>query len=208
MHTNISLPHRTALVQVGMMISRVTDTELSRPTPCLGWDLCDLLEHMVGQNHGFAAAVHGHGPDLAEWLPRELGPDLARTWQVSADLVHSAFELADVDVHVELAEFRPPQPFPLPAAQSFHFLDTVIHGWDIAAALGVPYPCDRETADLVVRVATRIPAAAEDRGADRPFRAVLNLPEGAAPLDHALALTGRDPAWSAAAAGRSERSVG
>lgn len=197
MLTNVTPLHHQALAKVGTLITGLSDLELSLPTPCQGWSLRGLLEHMVGQNHGFAAAARGDGADPAQWLPRALGPDPARTWQLSADQVEGAFALADVSTQVELAEFASPQPFPLQAAQSFHFLDTVIHGWDVAAAIGVPYECDRETTELLVGFATEIPASAEDRGPLRPFRAVVQVPADAGPLDHALALTGRDPAWTA-----------
>ncbi|NML52559.1 hypothetical protein HHL19_17940 [Streptomyces sp. R302] len=38
------------------LVARVTPADLTRPTPCAGWDLKDLLDHMTAQHHGFAAA--------------------------------------------------------------------------------------------------------------------------------------------------------
>ncbi|MFI2213758.1 maleylpyruvate isomerase N-terminal domain-containing protein [Streptomyces sp. NPDC020141] len=48
----------------------VTREDLSRPTPCAGWTLADLLAHMAAQHRGFAAAARGFGADPAQWVVR------------------------------------------------------------------------------------------------------------------------------------------
>ena len=51
------------------VVAGVTTEDLTRPTPCAGWNLLGLLAHMTAQHHGFAAAARGHGEDEAAWRP-------------------------------------------------------------------------------------------------------------------------------------------
>ena len=55
--------HRTVVLASVDVVSAVTTDDLSRPTPCAGWNLSDLLTHMTVQHRGFAAAAHGLGAD-------------------------------------------------------------------------------------------------------------------------------------------------
>ncbi|HEY0639365.1 MAG TPA: maleylpyruvate isomerase N-terminal domain-containing protein, partial [Pseudonocardiaceae bacterium] len=59
------------------VVAGVSADDLGRPTPCAGWDLRRLLAHMTGQNHGFAAAAGGAGPDPALFADRHPGAVLA-----------------------------------------------------------------------------------------------------------------------------------
>src|SRR5690349_5317050 len=49
--------HRQATEAVQPVYRQIRRADLRRMTPCAGWDLQQLLRHMVGQDHGFAAAV-------------------------------------------------------------------------------------------------------------------------------------------------------
>src|SRR4051812_25378579 len=62
------------------LVARVTEADLGRRTPCAGWDLAMLLEHMTTQHLGFAAAAAGRGADPAVW---QLTPPSADTGPVS-----------------------------------------------------------------------------------------------------------------------------
>jgi uncharacterized protein (TIGR03083 family) len=64
--------HARALRTSAAIVARAGVADLGRPTPCAGWDLSDLLAHMVGQNYGFASAVEGDG-DLAVFADRVVG---------------------------------------------------------------------------------------------------------------------------------------
>ena len=46
--------HRTSIAVASTYVTRITDADLARSTPCSQWNLRQLLEHMVGQHAGFA----------------------------------------------------------------------------------------------------------------------------------------------------------
>src|SRR5579872_7165913 len=56
------------------LVSRITDADLARPTPCVGWTLADLLAHMTSQHRGFAAAAAGDGADPRHWADKHASP--------------------------------------------------------------------------------------------------------------------------------------
>jgi uncharacterized protein (TIGR03086 family) len=86
--------------------------------------------------------------------------------------------------------------FPGPVAVSFHFVDYLIHGWDVAKAIGaVPEP----GADLVqaaLKMVSRYPDTPQVRGPGAPFAAKVAVPDDAPPLDRLVGLLGRAPSWA------------
>ena len=61
--------HRSAVLQSIDVVNTVTPADLDRSTPCAGWTLATLLDHMTVQHRGFAAAARGKGADAAIWRP-------------------------------------------------------------------------------------------------------------------------------------------
>ncbi|WP_406200868.1 TIGR03086 family metal-binding protein [Kitasatospora sp. NBC_01560] len=197
--------HTRAVELADGVIGTVQPEQLVLPTPCAGWDLRRLLEHVVGQHRGFAAAARGAGPDLELWRDVPVDGDPAGAFRRSAEQLTAAFAEAaakDAELPLRLPEIRDGGPFPLSEAVGFHLLDTLVHAWDVEAALGAPPELARAVdgeerlAAALLAVAERVPAAPADRAPGRAFRARLEQPGGAGPFDRALALLGRDPAWA------------
>ena len=125
------------------VVAGVATDDLRRPTPCAGWNLCDLLAHMTAQHRGFAAAARGHGADLAMWDPTtvadRVAADPAGTYAAAADDVLVAFAADGVlESAFALPELGPGASFPGALAIGFHFVDYVVHGWDVARSIGAP----------------------------------------------------------------------
>src|SRR5918999_780638 len=131
---NILDLHRRAVAGIRSVVDRVSPADLGLPTPCAGWDLRALLEHMAGQDRGFAAAVRAAraGDDVAvsAFAPHPLGPSPAATVTDGLDEVVAAFA-AGADDPVLLPEFD--RRLPLPIIVQMHLIDTLVHGWDVAA---------------------------------------------------------------------------
>jgi len=189
--TPLLAAHRRALALAGAAVAAIPPDTLDLETPCAGWTLDQLLAHMVGQNHGFAAAARGDGADLARWTDRPVGDDPAGAFARSAAEVAEAFAAADAPF--DLPELRT-RPVPAQRAIGFHLLDTLVHGWDVAVAVGIPYGCPPEDAQLLLGIARRVPGV---RPPGSPFRPGLTPVGGVSrpPFDQALALLGRDPDW-------------
>lgn len=171
------------------------DGDWARDTPCAGWDLRRLVAHMTAQHHGFAAAARGAGGEFEHWRePRDMR-EPARTHRAAADAVLSAFAQPGV----------PEREFVLPelgggfagrTAIGFHFVDYVVHAWDVAATLGVRLRLADEVLGAALAVARRVPADPAGRGPGFAFAPALKVAEGTGPLEETLRQLGRDPqAW-------------
>lgn len=186
--------HRRAVLAVVPVLERVRVEDLDRPTPCAGWDLRALGEHLAGQDHGFARALgSADGTRAEDFAPLPLGPDPAAQLVAGVRAVVPVVESA-----VLLPEFS--LRVPVEVVVSMHLVDVVAHGWDVAATLGIEqeFVVDVDVLAAALAVAEQVPDDA--RGPGRSFGAALTAADQE-PLSRLLALLGRDPAWRAAAAG-------
>lgn len=78
-------------------------------------------------------------------------------------------------------------------AISFHFVDYVVHAWDVAATLGVTVELADDVLGAALVVARRVPTDPARRGPGFAFAPALEVPEGAGVLEEALRLLGRAP---------------
>jgi uncharacterized protein (TIGR03086 family) len=158
MTTDLRPLHNRALDLAGTLVARVQAIDLVRPTPCLGWDLGALLGHAIGQNHGFAQAVEAPDAPLGAFAPQPVAADaLSAAWQASADRLAAAFAAAALDRQVLLVEISPEVRFPVATVVGFHLLDTVVHAWDVATALGEEFRPDDELITATFRQAQGVP---------------------------------------------------
>ncbi|MQA02493.1 MAG: TIGR03086 family protein [Streptosporangiales bacterium] len=178
------------------LVRRTTRADLVRPTPCAGWTLADLIEHMTAQNHGFAAAARGAGADEEVWHGGPLGDDPAATYAASVADVTTAFADADADAPFVLGDIRP-DPFPAPQAVGMHLVDGVAHGWDVAKALGLPFDLDDDALAAGWQVASAVPDGEFRTAPGSPFAPAVHVDESAPALDRIVAVLGRSPAWTA-----------
>ena len=178
--------HVRALDLASELVGAVRPADLGRPTPCAGWDLAALLAHMIGQNRGFADALRG-GTDVAAYAPV---PDVT-AWPASvADLLAAVAE-PGTDA-VLLPEITTARRFPVPVVIGFQLLDTVVHSWDVATALGRVWRPDAPLVDAVLEQARLIPTGPARTAPGAAFGPVLAAGE-ADPWLAALALVGRHP---------------
>lgn len=199
-NTDLRPLHRIAVLASVDVVSAVTAADLSRPTPCAGWNLADLLTHMTVQHRGFAAAARGHGADEAVWqtgtVDQEVAVDPGGTYAAAAADVIDAFAGADMlESSFVLPELGADASFPAEMAIGFHYIDYVVHGWDVARTLGRSYELPADVLAAAVPLAFFVP--------DGDFRAIDNAPFGPAvpsedstsDLDRILAHLGRSPQW-------------
>jgi uncharacterized protein (TIGR03086 family) len=185
--------HRRALVAATVVIRELRSDELVRPSPCAGWDLRALLEHMIGQNHGFADVVAGVD-DLpaAAFAPRSFDDaGAASAWEESADRVAAAFGAAAGERDVLLVEISDEVRFPVTTVLGFHLLDTAVHTWDVATAAGRRFRPDEDLAVVVAGLAARVPDGPARERAGAAFAPAVIVPDGSDPWADALALLGR-----------------
>ncbi|MFB4299599.1 TIGR03086 family metal-binding protein [Actinomadura sp. NTSP31] len=174
-------------------VAQVKPDALAQPTPCPDWTLHGLLRHQVSQDQGFAAAARGDGARLSAWHGGDLGDDPYAAAKASLDLVTEAFAAVPLDAGLVLPEIRDGGPFPAALAISFHFVDLVVHAWDVAAAIGAPWEPGDDLLTASLKVASIVPT--DDREPGTAFAPVVPS-DDAAPKNRLLTLLGRSPSWS------------
>lgn len=180
------------------LVRGATSDDLGRPTPCSAWTLADLLAHMTAQHHGFAAAALGHGEDLAHWQVLPPAEDAATEYAEAAELAITAFaSVTAPDQVFTLPELPAVQTFPAARAIGFHFIDHVVHGWDVARSLGLAYDPDPDLLAAALPIAHAVPDGDLRLAPDSPFRPALPAQDGASTLERILTALGRSPGWRA-----------
>ena len=199
MHTNfaidfVSLDAQAVRASVDL-VAQMTQQDLERPTPCADWTLHGLLRHMIAQHHGFAAAAGGDG-DLERWRIRPLGEDPVAAYRAAAECVLTAFAGDGVlDRDFPLPEIKQGLLFPARQAISFHFVDYVVHSWDVARTLDVPVDLDPALLDVALTVAEAVPGG-DARVAPGAAFAPPVAWSGGSRLDQVVAILGRWPGWA------------
>ncbi|WP_326945106.1 TIGR03086 family metal-binding protein [Amycolatopsis sp. NBC_01307] len=174
------------------LVARSTPADFAKPTPCAAWTLYGLVAHMTTQNLGFAAAASGDG-DLGRWKLVSLGDDPVATYRDSVEQVLDAFAAIDRE-EIPLPEFSAEVTFRPEQVLGFHFVDYVVHSWDVARTLGLPVRFDQDVLDAALRITASVPGGQSRLAPGAAFGPAVDAGELSG-LDRVVALLGRSPKW-------------
>ena len=187
MTTHVDL--EPAARRVARLVEAVPDDALDHPTPCEGYRVGDLLDHIGGFALAFRAAAvkrplagaqaadAAHlGADWRARIPDDLVA-LAEAWR-DRDAWSGMTAAGGVDLPGEMAG--------LVALD-----ELVIHGWDLAKATGQPAGYDGPGLEAVLGMVLHF----RGTGADGLFGDEVAVPDDAPLFDRILGITGRDPNW-------------
>ncbi|MFI5747215.1 TIGR03086 family metal-binding protein [Streptomyces sp. NPDC051644] len=201
---NIVELDRAAVLESVRIVEQARPEDWERPTPCSRWTLRLLVEHMSVQHHGFAAAARGEGGDPSLWEPRPLGADPVGSYRTAAcDVLDTFAQPSVLTQEFSLPEINPEGTFPGSVAVGFHFIDYVVHSWDVAAALGMRPEFSAEIIEAALPVALRVPGGERRERPGAAFRPALAPADRAAAdgtattFDLVLTTLGRSPDWTA-----------
>ena len=152
--TELRTLFRQAVAEMAPIVAHVDTGDLSRATPCAGWDLGQLLAHMLGQNRGFAAAVMAGTAEKSALAP---APFDQQSWTESVDRLLEAFDGAADDDQILLVELLPTERLPLQFVIGAQLLDTVVHTWDVASALDLEFAPSPQLVAPILAMAEGIP---------------------------------------------------
>jgi uncharacterized protein (TIGR03086 family) len=185
------------------LVDSVRAADLGSPTPCAGWDLADLLAHMTAQHRGFSMAARGFGDDVEVWrtdaVIRAVMADPAGTYAEAAHDVLAAFaDDTALQASFALPEFGPNATFPGAMAIGFHFIDYVVHGWDVAESMGVAYTLPDDVVDAALPLALAVPDGDFRETPEAPFARARKAEAAQAMtnFDRILRHLGRSPDWA------------
>lgn len=119
------------------VVNDVSDEQMANPSPCEGWTVRDVLNHITGGATMFAiSAEQGSVPDemLGQLMGGDnLGDDPKGAWQVAASRAMLAFEQPGA---LEKTVKLPFGEMPGGVALNIAVFDVLTHGVDIARATG------------------------------------------------------------------------
>lgn len=191
-HAEVRERYAAAGAETARLVRAVPDDRWTAPTPCREWHVRTLVNHLAAQHLWVCQAVAGYTP---EQIGRRfdgdvLGRNPVGVWTMAvASAVRALNRPGALDQLVSL-------PYGVRDTGGYArelTAETVVHSWDLARALG-------ENGRMPPGAAGY--ALAEFRGyrdlaGTGMFDPPLPAPAGADDQDRLLALTGRDPHWSA-----------
>ena len=192
------------LGQLADVVARVTPDALNGPTPCTKYDVATLRDHVLGWLQFFAAAFADPGrtgprPDPDAYRAADDERDLADVVRRSAATISDAVRGGVLDRQVVLAQSRMDGP----AALGMVLGEYLVHGWDLAAAVGAPWTPPERACETALEFFRGV-VLPEYRGEDGGFfGAEVPVPDDAPALDRLLGFAGRRSAWPESS--RSER---
>ncbi len=178
-----------AMASTLRIIEQVSRERWHAPTPCTEWDAQQIANHIIGENLWAAELFQGKTvAEVGTALDGDLtGDDPAAAYRRSVEVARQAIEAPGAmaaTCHLSFGDYSGAD------YASQLFMDTLIHGWDIAKGTGQDIRLDAEL------VAGCLPIAAE---LTRQFRAAgvfgddLPVGEDADRQTRLLALVGRRP---------------
>ncbi|RAY16054.1 TIGR03086 family protein [Actinomadura craniellae] len=184
-------PAAEAVLEV---VAGVDSDRMGGRTPCADYDVRALINHLIHWTgtRAEAAARKGPYPDGPEeghdhtaepgWAARyaEQVRAAVRAWDDPAAWTGET-NLSGGDVTM-----------PARFTAGMLFAEWLLHGWDLAVATGQKLSLDDETARALRQ---EVAGMAEMGREYEIFGPEVPVPAGAPPLDRALGLAGRDPAW-------------
>lgn len=172
------------------LLEQVPSERLDDQTPCPDWKVRDLVDHVVGGNLMFANVVRGDGSG-PQTDPSTLGDDPVKAVRASAQEASEAWHAPGVTEQMVTLPFG---TLPGEIAIGIHYVDVVVHSWDLAKTMGfdiAAFPAD--LVEPALALAQLFPDSPEIRGPGKPFGPVVEVPEDAPALERLVGRCGRQP---------------
>lgn len=172
----------TVLGEVGKLVAGVGRDRFRDRTPCEGWDVRALLDHLVWENLMWAGLASGRPPKGPEG--DHLGEDHVAAFRDATAATLTAFRRPGL----------PTERFgPAPGWRMVEqlLIEMLVHGWDLAKAMGQPTGFAPEIAEAVLPSVREIYGALP-RTAGGSFAPERPVPEHANGNDRLAAYLGRE----------------
>ncbi|MFD9438432.1 TIGR03086 family metal-binding protein [Streptomyces sp. NPDC060006] len=170
-----------ALDAVEMLVSAVRRDQFDLPTPCADWDVRTLLNHIVWENLLWAGLADG--TPRSDFTADHLGDDHLAAFRTASRAARSAFSRPGM-----LEQRYGPAPGRRLVEQLV--IEMLVHGWDLARAVGHPSGIPQRLAEAALPV-VREAYGDLPRTAAGSFAPPQPVPDSAGALDRLAAYLGR-----------------
>lgn len=177
------------------LLEIVPEDQFDLPTPCPEARVGDLVDHVGAFTKGFTA-VPRKDVDGSEAPAKADAANLEAGWRARmvADLATLAEAWRDPAAWEGMTSAAG-VPLPGPVAGLVALDELVVHGWDIAVAIGQRYAPPVEELEAAMSFVTAFDAPRDGN----LFGPIVLVADDASALDRLLGLTGRDPRWRSSA---------
>jgi uncharacterized protein (TIGR03086 family) len=185
------------LDQLAEVVGRVTPETLGDPTPCRRYDVATLRDHVLGWLQFFAAAFgdparNAQRPDPDGYRAADDDRDLADVVHESGRTLLDAVRGGVLDGQIILQQSRMDGP----AAFGMVLGEYLVHGWDLAVAVGAPWTPPEQACETALEFFRGV-VVPEYRGEEGGFFGEeVPVAPGAPALDRLLGFAGRRPDWA------------
>lgn len=122
------------------------DGRWNDPTPCEGWTVRDLANHLVnGSKMSTTLLQGGTTEEAVAHFTADIGDDPSAAFAAASTNEHRAFAAASLETIVN----HPRMPMPAAMMLNFRVSDYLLHAWDLARALGTDETLNAEVAQGV-----------------------------------------------------------
>jgi uncharacterized protein (TIGR03086 family) len=185
----------TAATPAVAIVRAIRTDQLDAATPCDDYDVRKLVNHLLfwGPSLEGAARKESVAPPAASDRDVDLTHgDWAGRFEAQADRLVAAW--SEPDAWEGTTRMGGPTPLPASMVGGMLLGEFVVHGWDLARATGQEPVWDDGVLHLVYR---EVEQTAEQGRESGVYAARVEVPGTAPLLARILALTGRDPNWTA-----------
>jgi uncharacterized protein (TIGR03086 family) len=185
--TDLNDVHRRVLDATGRLVAGISDTQWNAATPCEGWDVRTLTNHIVAGNFWAAELAAGKSiEEVGTALDGDLlGDDATAAYDKSAAAAAEAFA-APGALDAPCAVSYGPVPGPVYAGH--RIIDVYVHGWDLATATGQDAALDPELVAACIEI---VEPQLEMLAASGAFAAASPVGDDADPQTKLLSWLGR-----------------
>lgn len=192
MSTTLHPPHLLAGVAAPLpaLARAIADSPLDARTPCADWNLAALVKHVLYWAPLLAAAGRRATPTPVAATEGEVVLREGALEAVWADVVDA---WSDPGAWTGTTSLGGPDPLPAQMIGEMVVGELVVHGWDLARAVGTSPEWPDEVLAPVYEGVVGMAQQGRDMGI---FGAEVPVPVDAPLLDRIVAATGRDPGWT------------
>jgi uncharacterized protein (TIGR03086 family) len=179
--------------EFGARVHEVGD-RWNAPTPDDEWDVAALVDHLIDEQRWVAPLLTGKSLAEAAEVVEAMGPtdaDRVAAWEQAAS---AAAEAASAPGALERTVELSRGPTPGGDYLAEMIMDLCVHSWDLGKAVGSSRPLPD---DLVGAVHGELQKFGDLTAMGDFFKPAVTVPDDAPAVDRLVALTGRDPSWSA-----------
>jgi uncharacterized protein (TIGR03086 family) len=184
--------HRRSSARFGELVRAIRPDQWDLPTPCVEWSVRDLVNHVVAENLWTAPLMTGRAiADVGSAYDGDvLGDDPVAAWDSAAASARAAVAAPGAIERIVHLSFGD-----TPAGEYVQqlFADHLLHGWDLAQAIGSDDDLDPDLVDACATWFATVEHAYRQAGAIGPRVAV---PPDADAKTRLLARFGRSDAIS------------